>query len=110
MDQVVVRHESAATVIEISGRFDIAEIDALRPVLDAAAEAAESRVVVRMAGVSFLDSTGLGALVALQKDLAHHGKLLLLTELPAQARMVLRITHLEWMLTCYDTLEEALAA
>lgn len=110
MDQISVRHEPAATVVEVRGRFDIATIDAIRPMLEAAAEAAESRLVLRLGGVSFLDSTGLGALVALQKDLAYHGKLLLLTEVPPQAHMVLLITHLEWMLTCYGTLEEALAA
>jgi anti-sigma B factor antagonist len=104
------RQEPGLTVVDLEGRLDIAGVEEVRPLLLAAARDSEARMVVRMGGVTFLDSTGLGALVALQKTLAHQGKLLLLAELQPQARMVLRITHLEWILTCYDSYEEALAA
>jgi anti-sigma B factor antagonist len=104
------REEAGVTIVDLEGRMDIAGVEDVRPRLLAAAKESGPRMVVRMSGVTFLDSTGLGALVALQKALAHQGKLLLLVELQPQARMVLRITHLEWILSCYDTFEEALAA
>jgi anti-anti-sigma factor len=105
-----VRTEPGVTVLELADRLDISVVEELRPRLLAAARESEARMVLRMGRVTFLDSTGLGALVAVQKALHQQGKMLLLAEVPAQARMVLRITHLEWLLPCYETYEEALAA
>lgn len=110
MTECTVRPGEGVTIVELAGRLDIAGVEEVRPLLLAAGREAEQRVVMRMGDVTFIDSTGLGALVALQKALAYQGKLLLLTELQPQARMVLRITHLEWILSCFDTFEEALAA
>jgi anti-anti-sigma factor len=67
-------------------------------------------VVLRLGGLTFIDSSGVGMLVVLQKELNSRGGRLVLSEVPPQARMALRVTRLEWLLPCFDTLEAAVAA
>ena len=68
------------------------------------------QLVVRMCDVEFIDSSGIGMLVVLQRELQAKGARLALAEVPAQARMALRLTRLEWLLPAFASLEEALAA
>ncbi len=104
---------SGETIIEVlSGRLDLATVDEEQARLRARfVEAGDvARLVLRLGDVEFIDSSGIGALVVLQRELQERGARLVLTEVPPQARMALRLTRLEWLLPAFDTLEEALAA
>ncbi len=52
------------------------------------------RVEVDLAGVSFVDSTGLGVLVGAQRRLADRGGELILTHLPGPTRKALEVSGL----------------
>ncbi len=96
-------------VEEVAGRLDLATADTEQLRLRARAASAQ-RLILRLGGLEFIDSSGIGMLVVLQRDLQARGGSLLLAEAPAQARMALRLTRLDWLLPCFDTLEDALAA
>ncbi len=100
----------APVVRVISGRLDIATATGLAVTLRSAMDDGGSRLVVRLGDLSFIDSSGLGMLVGLQKELGARGARLVLCEVPPQAAMALRLTRLEWLLPSYATLEEAVAA
>ena len=101
---------SDTVVLPLSGRVDIAALAALKEELTQAIAGGRTQLLLTMAAVSFIDSSGLGLLVGLQKELRGRGGGLALCEVPPQARMALRLTRLEWVLPCYDSVEEALVA
>ncbi|MFC4108567.1 STAS domain-containing protein [Micromonospora zhanjiangensis] len=68
MGDAVVRQQfldDGTAVIELRGELDLAINDALRVLLvETVTKAAPARIVIDMLHVSFVDSTGIGALVA----------------------------------------------
>lgn len=71
----------------------------LREVLRGTVEATDSdRIDVDMSGVTFLDSSGIGVLVAAQRLAASRGATLMLREPTAMVRMVLEIANLDGIL------------
>ena len=67
-----------------------------------------SRVVLDMSRVAFLDSSGLGAVVAVMKALGPERKLEL-SGLTATVQKVFRLTRMDGIFTIHPTLEQALA-
>ena len=67
-------------------------------------------VVVDVSGMSFMDSSGLGAIIGLQRETRNAEVVVAFagfTELP---RRVLEVTHMDLVMDLYDTPVEALAA
>lgn len=66
--------------------------------------------ILDMGGVTFLDSSGVGALVSLLVSRKHAGKTLVLANLTPQGYAVLQVSGLLKLLPTYPTLEEAACA
>jgi anti-sigma B factor antagonist len=67
-------------------------------------------VVVDVSGMSFMDSSGLGAIIVFQRKAREAGVAVAFggfTELP---RRVLEVTHMDLVMDLHDTASEALAA
>lgn len=62
----------------LAGEIDMSSRDAMLERLLAAAEAADDRLVVDLAGVAFIDSSGLKALLMVREDLTARGIALLI--------------------------------
>jgi anti-sigma B factor antagonist len=87
------------TVVRLVGELDAATAPRLRQELVALAEAGETRIVIDLASMTFMDSTGLGALVeGLKRFRAVFGDVVLRSPSPA-ARKVLDITGLTEVFT-----------
>jgi anti-anti-sigma factor len=67
-------------------------------------------LVLDMTGVSFLDSSGVGALVSLFVTRTHAGKTLALANLTKQAVAVLQVAGLVKLIPTYPTVEAAVNA
>lgn len=68
-------HDQEVTVIRPGAeRLTAENANSFRTEVMALIDAGATRVVVDLEGVSFLDSTGLGALVGVLKKLGNHGK------------------------------------
>ncbi|XVU28655.1 STAS domain-containing protein [Actinoplanes sp. CA-054009] len=92
------RDASTVTVVP-EGDISLETVDVLREVLRGTVEAPNTeRVDVDMSGVAFLDSSGIGVLVAAQRAAAGRGITLMLREPTAMVRMVLQIASLEEIL------------
>ncbi|MDF1604015.1 STAS domain-containing protein [Nocardioides sp. YIM 152315] len=65
--EVGITHVPGHTVVEISGDLDVFTGARLRQVLFDPVLCSEPHVVVDLAGVTFIDSTGLGTLVAARR-------------------------------------------
>ena len=79
-----------APVVTLTGELDLSTVPALRGCL----APLEGRVIVDLRGVSFLDSSGIGALVAARKALSNRGGDLTLRAPSSRVRRVLELTGL----------------
>ena len=81
------------------GDIDAGNAPLLREVLRQVLESGEAQhVEVTMRDVTFLDSSGLGMLVAAQRAATAKGRTLMLREAGPVVRMVLEVTHLDGVL------------
>lgn len=84
----------AATVV-VAGEIDLATAPQFGEALEQAGGTGAATVRVDMAGVTFLDSSGISVLVQSQQRLADAGRKLVLHEVTEQVRRVLDISGLE---------------
>jgi anti-anti-sigma factor len=69
-----------------------------------------THLVLDMSGVTFLDSSGVGALVSLFVTRQHAGKKLALASLTKQGLAVLQVSGLTKLIPAYATVDEAISA
>jgi anti-sigma B factor antagonist len=80
-------------ILTLSGELDLGSADALREALtDAVKSPAVDAVLVDLEGLSFLDSTGIGVLVAGWRSATDSGKRLRVDKAHGMALEVMRIT------------------
>jgi anti-sigma B factor antagonist len=100
----------AVLVLRLSGELDMKEARALQSRVGERATAGQSRIVVNLAGVSYIDSAGLGALVAGMKACAAQGGRLVLASPGPDVRHILEITRIDRHLPVHPSESDAVAA
>ena len=98
------------TVLKISGRIDTHSAHRLRQQLFLAATGADKNIVIDLAGVDFIDSSGLATIVQAMKQCRSGDGDLRLCRPPQSVRMVLELTRLDKALDIFSTQESALAS
>jgi anti-sigma B factor antagonist len=101
--------EGGVTVVAPTGRLDVAGAPALKDAISDVAKNGPPKVVIDMEGVSFVDSTGLGSVIAVLKQIRNRRGELRLAAPNQQVRVVLELTTLDKVFPYFATLEEALA-
>jgi anti-sigma B factor antagonist len=96
------------TVIRPHGRLNMVTAPSLKEIVTTAIETGTPRIIIDLADVDFMDSSGLGALVSVLKSARQAGGDLRISSPSDQVRMVLTLTNLDRVLALYDTVEEAL--
>lgn len=97
------------TVVEVDGEVDISSERQLRAYLAGVVERQPPLVIVDLARVGFLDSTGLGLLVWAFKRTQSTGGRLCLAAPQAPVLKLLDLTSLDRLISVYDTVEAAIA-
>jgi anti-anti-sigma factor len=100
--------DTGATVVAPTGRLDVAGAPALKDAISEALKNGQAKVVIDMEGVSFVDSTGLGSVIAALKQIRSSQGDLRLAAPNQQVRVVLELTTLDRVFPYYSTVEEAL--
>lgn len=104
-----VSRETGVLVVRAEeSRLDAAGVLAFKDRLRDVVQDAPSRVVLDLGAVNFLDSSGLGAVVAVRKFLAEGVALELAALTPAVER-VFRLTRMDSVFTIYPRVQDALA-
>ena len=80
--------------ITMSGEVDIATVDQLLAEAYACLEGPAEVCEVDLSGVTFIDSSGLGALVRIRNVAQDQGKQVVLTNVPASVGRLLEVTGL----------------
>jgi anti-sigma B factor antagonist len=94
-------------VVHVAGDVDMGSVTTLRRVLHALGDAGAD-VVVDLGGVTFIDSTGVGVLVAALRRTQRHGGRLELVVDQERVMKVFRITALSRLFTIHRSLAAAL--
>lgn len=94
-------------LLALDGRLDAGGSLAVRDSLRALAERDNPRLIVDLSQVSFIDSTGLTALVSGLRAARQRGGDVVLAQSQQQAKMLFRLTMLDNVFALYDTLADA---
>jgi anti-sigma B factor antagonist len=101
------RHGRACTVVGVRGELDVGTTPMLEDLLREVMDAGARHVVLDLAGVTFMDSHGLGLLVASLKRLRDIGGRLCLARVQEPVQTVLVLSAVDTVLKVYDTVEAA---
>jgi anti-sigma B factor antagonist len=91
------------------GRLDRSAAPALNGVITDSLTRGGANIVADLAGITFIDSSGLGALVAALRQLQHAGWELRIAAASSPVLTVLELTNLDRLLGGYLTVEDAVA-
>jgi anti-sigma B factor antagonist len=102
------RDVNGVTVVDIDGRIVLGEeSNAFREKIKSLLAAGKKKIVLNLANVVYIDSAGLGTLVATFHSASSQGATLKMTNLGAKFKEVLQVTKL---MTVFDTYESETAA
>lgn len=108
MITVDVERTERGTVVAPRGRLTVTSVPSLRSTVAERIADGDRILVVDLSGTTFIDSSGLGALVSCLKSARQAGGDLRLAAPTEQVTMVLGLTHLDRILQPRATVEEAL--
>jgi anti-anti-sigma factor len=99
--------DDGVTIVRMEGRLDLlTAADVKRDLTDLVADG-RRRLIFDLERVSFVDSSGLGALISGLKAARQVGGDLRIARANEQVRTLLKLTTLERVLRPYETIEEA---
>ena len=95
-------------LVEISGQLMADEAINLRQNLEEWDRYAQNHFAVDLSGVSFVDSSGIGALVAAHKNLKKQGKNISFYGMTGQVGEMLKFLRFDKVIPCYPDLDSLL--
>ena len=98
------------TVVAIAGELDIATTPQVREAFSSPAVVEGGGVLVDLTGVTFMDSTGLGMFLTLDRDLRERGARLAIACPEGAARLLFDVAGVNEILPLYPSREDAEAA
>ncbi len=103
-----IRYTNSGAVIKLAGEVDMSQSPSVHQTLVEVLENRPARLIIDMAEVSYMDSSGVGILVdALRRVRVSGAKLALVAVVP-RVLSVLQITKLDQFFEIYSSMEEAL--
>lgn len=96
-------------VVRLTGRLDLLSAGDVKELLARTVAQGHNRLVLDLGDTSFIDSSGLGAIIGGLKAARLAGGDLRIARPGHQARVVLELTTLDRVLKPYESVEEALA-
>lgn len=103
------RDVNGVVVLDIEGRIVLGdESNSFREKVKSLLAAGKKKIVLNLANVTYIDSAGLGTLVATFHSARSQGALLKLANLGAKFKEVLQVTKLMTVFDTYDSEEAAI--
>jgi anti-sigma B factor antagonist len=108
---VNVRQSGDVTILDLKGKITIGSGDvALRNAIQEVMNKGAQKVLINMADVSTIDSSGIGELVSAYTTATNRGAKLKLANLPAKVTDILTITQLITVFDVYDSEAEGVSS
>ncbi|HMQ14798.1 MAG TPA: STAS domain-containing protein [Phycisphaerae bacterium] len=97
-------------VVHLSGEIDLRSVPELQASLLGLARGPLERIVLDMSGVTYIDSSGVGTLVVLKREIERARARIVLAGLQPRVRSVFEITRLDRFFTIAESVDEAQAS
>jgi anti-sigma B factor antagonist len=94
-------------ILEITGEINLFNAPLLKNCFDELISSKSVKIVVDLKKVDYLDSSGLGALIAGHKAFKTSGGKLKLCHLPGHVRKILNFTKMEFLFEIHDKCQSA---
>ncbi len=104
------RHQGDVPVLDVIGEIDIYTTPQFKEAVSAAIDENKPAIVINMAQVTYMDSSGFGTLLSATKRLRPLDGALYLSGCNEAIQRMLQITRLNTIFGVYPTEEEAVAA
>ena len=104
------RHQDDVPVLDVTGEIDIYTTPQFKEAVSAAIDQNKPAIVINMAKVTYMDSSGFGTLLSATKRLRPLDGALYLSGCNEAIQRMLQITRLNTIFGVYSTEEEAVAA
>ena len=109
--KINIRETAEATILDISGRLTLGEaLGDLRDSIREAAAGDRKHILLNLADVSYIDSSGLGQLIGSYASVTDRGGQMKLLNLQKKVHDLLQITKLLTIFETYASEKEALAS
>lgn len=108
--EAAVRQADAVVVLDLSGEVDIYGATELKKILGGFIEQGTVDVVINFKQVTYIDSSGIGVLIAYLTRLKKEGGSCKLACVEGPVRMVFELTRLQKLFEMYDSEAAALAS
>lgn len=108
--QMTSRTEQGIVIVSLEGRLDSATSAQVKGTLNELIQGGATKLVVDMALVPFIDSSGLAALISAYKRLRQGDGDLVLASVTQPVRLILEVTRLHRVFDVYPTMDAALDA
>ncbi|HEX4905532.1 MAG TPA: STAS domain-containing protein [Acidimicrobiales bacterium] len=105
-----IRTERGVTIVALTGDVDVAQGLGLRDLLGELLSGPPGPIVIDLAGVRFLDSSGVGLFVTSHRRAGEDGRGFALAAPGDAVRRTLQLTRTDRILTIHETLDDALGA
>lgn len=106
--ELVIKNHHAIDVICISGRLDLVSSSTLKDTIRQRLSERRAQIVIDMEKVTFINSSGLGALISSLRDVRVSGGRIALCQLEPYIEEIFTITNLTRVFDCYATVADAL--
>ena len=108
MIEIATREENGTFVVELGGRLDAFHAPRVRDALVCAVGKGQTKIAVDLANVSFMDSSGLAALVAGMIHARERGGDVRLACVQEQVCVIFELTHLDTTFVLTNHVDEAI--
>lgn len=108
--EIEVTQSKGVTIVAPTGDLDMGAADQVRRVLTELIDKGQPKLVMDLGGVGYIDSSGLGTLVAAMKQARAAGGNLKLCGLQDDVRSIFEMTRLVKVMAIHGTRQEALAS
>ncbi|WP_036222839.1 STAS domain-containing protein [Mesoaciditoga lauensis] len=102
------KSEGKYLVVSPEGDFDVETSRSLKEEVRKRILSGTSNIIIDLTNVSYVDSSGLGTLIALQKDARLNGGSVSIVGASSQIKRVMKMTNLDKLFAFYDKLEEVI--
>lgn len=107
VDISIISHPQGVAELSVSGRLNMVTAARVREAIQSAVDDNRPKIAVNLERVVFLDSSGLGALIAGMKIAREVGGDVRLIKPTEQVELVLELTNMAGVLRSFDSVENA---
>ena len=100
--EIAVRREPRLVIVDMVGEIDVNAVARIRDTLGDLTKTASPQILINLARATYIDSSGLGVLMAARREALKGGGRLAICGMTKDVRMVFELTRLNKFFEIYD--------